>query len=130
MPMFRLESVSVRFGRVQALTACSLTIRPGDRLALIGSNGSGKSTLLRTLHGLARPASGEFACDALARQAMLFQRPYMLRASVLCNVALGLWLQGEAWGAARLQALAALERVGRRGCPPPVAGPCWPTSCR
>ena len=112
MPMFSLRGVSVQFGRVQALTACSLLVQPGDRLALIGSNGSGKSTLLRTLHGLVQPAAGDFACDARARQAMLFQRPYMLRASVLHNVALGLWLKGEAWGAAKAQALAALQRVG------------------
>ena len=112
MPMFKLRSVSVRFGRVQALTACDLLVQPGDRLALIGSNGSGKSTLLRMLHGLVPPAAGDFACDARARQAMLFQRPYMLRASVLHNVALGLWLKGDAWAAARVQALAALQRVG------------------
>ena len=112
MPMFKLRSVSVRFGRVQALTACDLLVQPGDRLALIGSNGSGKSTLLRTLHGLVPPAAGDFECDARARQAMLFQRPYMLRASVLHNVALGLWLKGDAWAAARAQALAALQRVG------------------
>ena len=112
MPIFNLRSVSVRFGRVQALTACNLLVQPGDRLALIGSNGSGKSTLLRTLHGLVQPAAGDFACDAQARQAMLFQRPYMLRTSVLHNVALGLWLKGEAWAAAKAQALAALQRVG------------------
>ena len=111
-PVFSLRAVSVRFGRVQALTACTLRVEPGDRLALIGSNGSGKSTLLRTLHGLVTPAAGELAFDARARQAMLFQRPYMLRASVLHNVALGLWLKGDAWGAAKAQALLALERVG------------------
>jgi tungstate transport system ATP-binding protein len=43
---------------------------------------------------------------------MLFQHPYMLRASAQSNVALGLWLQGVAWGQARMQALRALERVG------------------
>ena len=111
-PVFSLRAVSVRFGRVQALTACSLRVEPGDRLALIGSNGSGKSTLLRMLHGLVQPAAGDLAFDARARQAMLFQRPYMLRASVLHNVALGLWLKGDAWGAAKAQALLALERVG------------------
>ena len=112
MPVFKLQSVSVRFGRVQALTACNLRVEPGDTLALIGSNGSGKSTLLRVLHGLIKPSAGDLDCESLARQAMLFQRPYMLRASVLHNVALGLWLKGEAWGAAKVQALAALEQVG------------------
>jgi tungstate transport system ATP-binding protein len=111
-PLFSLHGVSVDFGRVQALSACTLRVAAGERLALIGSNGSGKSTLLRTLHGLVQPAAGHFQADANARQAMLFQRPYLLRASVLNNVALGLWLQGVAWKAARARALAALERVG------------------
>jgi tungstate transport system ATP-binding protein len=111
-PVFSLEGVSVRFGRVQALSGCTLRVAAGERLALVGSNGSGKSTLLRTLHGLITPAAGSFGHDALARQAMLFQRPYMLRASVLHNVALGLWLKGVAWTQAKAQALQALERVG------------------
>ena len=111
-PLFRLDCVSVHFGRVQALSACTLRIAAGERLALVGSNGSGKSTLLRTLHGLIPPTAGRVAHDARARQAMLFQRPYMLRASALNNVALGLWLNGVPWQQAKAQALDALERVG------------------
>ena len=110
--IFNLNSVSVHFGRVRALSNCTLRITAGERLALVGSNGSGKSTLLRTLHGLIAPAAGSLQHDARARQAMLFQRPYMLRASVLHNVALGLWLNGVSWKPAKAQALHALERVG------------------
>ena len=112
MPMFSLDSVSVNFGHVQALRRCTLRINAGERLALVGSNGSGKSTLLRTLHGLITPAEGRLQQEARLRQAMLFQRPYMLRASVLQNVALSLWLRGVAWKPAKAQALQALERVG------------------
>ena len=111
-PIFNLNAVSVQFGRLHALSACTLRVSAGERLALVGSNGSGKSTLLRTLHGLVKPAAGTLAHDANARQAMLFQRPYMLRASVLHNVGLGLWLGGASWQAAKAQALQALERVG------------------
>ena len=111
-PLFKLDAVSVKFGRVNALGDCSLRIAAGERLALVGANGSGKSTLLRTLHGLIKPDQGQFQADARARQAMLFQRPYMLRASVLHNIALGLWLKGVAWKPAKAQALQALERVG------------------
>ncbi len=110
--VFNLHAVSVQFGQVHALTDCSLRIKAGERLALIGSNGSGKSTLLRTLNGLVRPVSGSFQHDVQARQAMLFQRPYMLRTSVLNNVALGLWLGGVRWPDAKANARAALERVG------------------
>jgi len=110
--LFALQSVNVCFGRVPALSDCTLRIAAGDRLALIGANGSGKSTLLRTLHGLVAPAAGTVQVDANVRQALLFQRPHMLRASVLHNVALGLWLKGAPWALARAQALQALERLG------------------
>jgi tungstate transport system ATP-binding protein len=110
--IFNLHAISVQFGRLQALTACTLRVNAGERLALVGANGSGKSTLLRTLHGLVRPVAGSFQQDAHARQTMLFQHPYMLRASVLNNVTLGLWLKGVPWKQAKEQALQALERVG------------------
>jgi tungstate transport system ATP-binding protein len=115
-PLFTLDSVSVSFGPIAALTRCSLEVRQGDRLALVGANGSGKSTLLRTLHGLVQPdkgkAGGEIQHDLSALQAMLFQRPHLLRASVLNNVALGLWLRGMPWRQAKAEALQALARVG------------------
>ena len=110
--LFELHAVDVCFGTTRALKACALRIQPGERVALVGSNGSGKSTLLRTLHGLVRPSTGSLQVDATARQAMLFQHPYMLRASAQTNVALGLWLKGVAWKEAKAQALGALERVG------------------
>ena len=110
--LFKLDSVSVSFGPIAALTGCSLRIQAGDRLALVGANGSGKSTLLRCLHGLIQPLQGHIEQDANARQAMLFQRPYLLRASVQNNIALGLWLGGVPWRQARADALQALARVG------------------
>ena len=110
--LFKLDSVSVSFGPIAALTACSLRIQAGDRLALVGANGSGKSTLLRCLHGLIQPLQGHIERDANARQAMLFQRPYLLRASVQNNIALGLWLKGVPWRQAQADALQALTRVG------------------
>ena len=111
-PLFKLDAVSVSFGPIAALTGCSLRVQQGDRLALVGANGSGKSTLLRTLHGLVRPVKGEVEHDRSARQAMLFQRPHLLRTSVLNNVALGLWLKGVPWQQAKADALQALARVG------------------
>ena len=121
-PVIRLMSANVHFGRpataVRALSDVSLSIHPGERVALVGANGCGKSTLLRLLHGLASPTAGEVQRDPSVRQAMLFQRPYLLRFSVQGNIALGLWLRGTPWGEAKTLALAALARVG-------LADLCW-----
>ena len=108
----RVQSADVHFGQVAALSNINLTIEVGARVALVGSNGSGKSTLLRLLHGLVQPSRGQVHRDAAKTQAMLFQRPYMLRTSSLNNVALGLWLRGVRWREAQSQAMAALQRVG------------------
>jgi tungstate transport system ATP-binding protein len=112
-PLFALRNVDVRFGQVPALIDATLSIRAGERVALVGANGSGKSTLLRLLHGLVPNSGGSFASLAPRRsQAMLFQRPHMLRASACNNVALALWLRGSRWRDAQRWALSALARVG------------------
>lgn len=115
-PLFRLSQASVHFGRpasaVRALTAVSLTIQAGERVALIGANGCGKSTLLRLLHGLAAPTAGQVDRAPAMQQAMLFQRPHLLRMTVQRNIALGLWLRGTPWADAKVLALDALARVG------------------
>jgi len=112
--LLRLREVGLRFGAVTALSGVDLELHAGERLALVGSNGSGKSSLLRVLHGLLAPDTGSLAAEPGLRQAMVFQRPFMLRASVQNNVALGLWLSGTGWSAARGAALQGLERVGLR----------------
>jgi len=50
-------------GGVQALDGVTLTVEPGDRLAIVGQNGSGKSTLVRHLNGLLRPSVGRVLVD-------------------------------------------------------------------
>lgn len=110
--LLQLRGVDVRFGGVTALSGIELRVAAGERVALIGANGSGKSTLLRVLHGLVKPAAGSLLRDSAARQAMVFQRPFMLRLSALTNVALGLWIRGARWKDARGRAMAALQRVG------------------
>jgi tungstate transport system ATP-binding protein len=112
MSLMQLKGVDVRFSAVKALHGVDLRVAAGERLALIGSNGSGKSTLLRVLHGLVAPSSGTVLRDSAMRQAMVFQRPHMLRASAQNNVALGLWIRGMRWKQAKEQAVAALGRVG------------------
>jgi len=112
-----LEGACVRFGRKTALHGVNLQVRAGERIAFVGSNGSGKSTLLRALHGLVPLTEGQRHCTRREdgrewRQAMVFQRPHMLRLSARHNVALGLWLAGVPWGECATRADEALHRVG------------------
>ena len=117
-PSVSLRAVAVEFAsaqaasRVSALQGVSLDIAPGERVALVGANGCGKSTLLRVLHGLIDATQGQVLRAPGLRQAMLFQRPHMLRTSAQNNIAVGLWLQGLRWAPARARAALALERVG------------------
>ncbi len=110
--LLRLEHAYVRFGAVAALHDLNLVVHAGERLALIGANGSGKSTLLRLMHGLIDPSSGACWRSPHHTQAMLFQRPHMVRTSARSNVALALWLRGCPWTVAVERAEAALHRVG------------------
>ncbi len=111
-PLLHLQSADLRFGPVHALSGVDLRIGAGERVALIGANGSGKSTLLRVLHGLVAPTAGRLVREPTATQAMVFQRPWMLRTSARNNIALALWLRGTPWSRGCEQALQALERVG------------------
>lgn len=114
--LISLNQVSValtpRHGAPLALEGVSISIQAGERVALVGANGSGKSTLLRVIHGLQQPVSGQLVLDAALRQAMLFQRPVLLRLTVQNNLALGLWLQGTPWQQARGRAMHVLGDAG------------------
>ncbi|WP_333845352.1 ATP-binding cassette domain-containing protein [Limnohabitans sp.] len=94
-----------------ALHGVNLQMQAGERVALVGANGSGKSTLLRVAHGLLQVSRGSVVVAPEAHQAMVFQRPHMLRTSVLSFVVWGLWLQGTSWRDAHGRAMQALERV-------------------
>src|SRR4051794_25775491 len=70
----RIAGREVGLIEVQALNDVSFTLRPGDRVALIGHNGSGKSTLLRVLAGIYHPTAG--AIHVTGRIAALFDASF------------------------------------------------------
>ncbi len=57
------HELSKQYGKVRALTDCTITVPPGRISALIGPNGAGKTTLLRLLAGLAAPTAGHVAVN-------------------------------------------------------------------
>jgi ABC-type branched-subunit amino acid transport system ATPase component len=57
-PVLEVDAVDFAYGQLQVLFGVSLTVAPGEALALLGTNGAGKSTILRVIAGLERPAAG------------------------------------------------------------------------
>ena len=107
-----VTDVSVQFGPVRALRRVGLELNRGDFIALIGANGSGKTTLLRLLHGLVAFDGTREVLDTKAVQVMVFQRPFMLRLSVLNNLRVALWLARVPRAERAARAAQALQRVG------------------
>jgi branched-chain amino acid transport system ATP-binding protein len=62
-PLLEVRDLDVFYGPIQALRGVSLTIKPGERVALVGANGAGKTTTLRTISGLLKPTRGEVLLD-------------------------------------------------------------------
>lgn len=98
-----------RSGRA-LLRDASVTITPGSRTVVMGPNGAGKSLLLRMLHGIVTPDAGSVTWagrpadpDIAARQAMVFQKPVLLRRSARDNIAFVLKSLGRTGAVARAQ---------------------------
>src|SRR3990172_10511598 len=87
-----LEGVCYDGGGNRLIHDFSAAFHAGARTILLGPNGAGKSLILRLCHGLLAPAAGRItwlgpgAAETAKRQAMVFQRPVMLRRSAAANV--------------------------------------------
>lgn len=58
-PLLEIRNLSKNFGPVQALANLSMTVAPGEVVALAGDNGAGKTTLIKAISGVYQPSSGE-----------------------------------------------------------------------
>ncbi len=88
----RLDNVSFEAGGKRLIKDMTCTFETGPRTVIVGPNGAGKSLFLRLCHGLISPSLGRIVwqgaenADTRAQQAMVFQRPVMLRRSVSANI--------------------------------------------
>ncbi len=65
-PLLEMKGITKRFPGVLALDSVSLTVYPGEVLALVGENGAGKSTLMKILSGVYKKDAGEILLEGSA----------------------------------------------------------------
>ena len=112
----QFENLRLTVGGKLRLKIEKARLDPDLPTMILGPNGAGKSLLLRVLHGLTSPQTGRIdfpgSLGQRDQQAMVFQRPVLLRRSVLENVAFALRARGgdyrRSWETARQW----LERAG------------------
>ena len=113
-----LENLSFVAGDRTIIERLSLAIEAGPSTIILGANGAGKSVLMRLMHGLIAPSSGTIRWNdpdpqwLRRKQAMVFQRPVMLRRSALANITYALELARVPRAEREALAFEALESVG------------------
>lgn len=109
------EDLRYEAGGRRLIDGLSFRLEQGPRTVLLGPNGAGKSLTLRLLHGLLRPSSGRISWqsnDARRQQALVFQRPVMLRRSAAANIDFALKQRGLDRSAREARSAAVLEATG------------------
>ena len=114
----KLDRASFAVGAREIVAPLSLEIGAGPNTVILGANGAGKSVLMRLMHGLLAPTAGRIAWSdgdrrrVRRQQAMVFQRPVMLRRSARANVIFALQAVGVAGKERERRADEALREVG------------------
>jgi len=101
-PILSVRGLTLTIGGKNLIDGIDLPLRDRSTTIIMGPNGAGKSIFLRLLHGLIEPTAGEIRWNGLRmsdavrqQQAMVFQRPVLLRRSVAANVDFVLKLRGR-----------------------------------
>jgi tungstate transport system ATP-binding protein len=114
----RLRDLSFAAGGRTIIEGISAEIEAGPSTIILGANGAGKSVLMRLMHGLLEATAGRVEWHAPEhpgaprKQAMVFQRPVLLRRSAQANVSYALKIAGIAEPQRGVEAREALESVG------------------
>ena len=136
MPLLAAQNLTKTYNGAPALAGVSLTVRPGEAVAVMGASGSGKTTLLHCLAGIVQPDAGSVALFGTAgapvevtalnedARSVLRRRDFgfVFQQGLLIpeltageNVALALMLDGTGRPAAEQAAAAALAALGLAG---------------
>lgn len=97
----RVRGLELSCDGTPILRGLDLDLAPHGCTAIMGPNGAGKSLLLKILHGLIAPTSGQIEwgnqspAQVTKRQALVFQKPVLLRRSVAANIDFVLKARGK-----------------------------------
>lgn len=122
-PKVELRNIDLRYftldGETEAVRGFSLTVSPGEFVAIVGQSGCGKSTLLSLIAGILEPTAGEVLVDGAPVAGpspicgYMLQQDYLFEwRSILDNVLLGSKIQGHDRTAARERAESLLRGYG------------------
>lgn len=96
-PRVELRDVTFTYpeSKAPAIDHLSLTLEPGEKIALVGLNGAGKTTLVKLLSGLCRPDSGEILIDGVPAEQFSREEYFQLVGTVFQDVNLLPFTIGE-----------------------------------
>lgn len=121
--VYELENIQYEHNGKTVLDIPYLSVEKGQISVLIGGNGAGKTTLLNLFSFLQKPSQGQISffgnrispkefTSLRRRVGLVAQNPYLLRGSVLDNVAMGLGFRGHSYSERMEKASQALDVVG------------------
>ncbi len=113
--LLSLKGAGCRAGGAWLLRGVDFDVCRGERVVVLGANGAGKTTLLKLCNGIMRCDEGSVHSPAAAEQVFIFQRPPLLRRSVVDNLRFVLAIRGLVEPARTATAMSALVACGLSG---------------